>query len=69
MITDAIITKEFRLFADEPVSPEADNFGEDMFVEWEGNEKTRLEAQGFYAGFRAAESYHARMLQSVGNDK
>lgn len=45
----------FRFFANNPISDETSNFGDEMFVEWEGNENTRLEAQGFHAGFLSAE--------------
>jgi hypothetical protein len=49
------ILKEFRLYAGADVSREALDFGEEMFVEWNGNETARLEARGFYAGCRATE--------------
>lgn len=48
------ITSAFRVFADGLIGYESVGFGDDMFVEWEGNELTRIEAQAFHAGYTAA---------------
>ena len=50
MISEEDVYCGFKEFAEEKIRPNVESFSELMFVEWEGNERARLEALGFYAG-------------------